>query len=390
MGLGSWPGTGSLAWTSCWTMTAAMSSRVTSFCRGSSGVCRRASIWKPSLFRPLEQLLDGPTTAIKAGPVEGVFGRGQLAGGDQPPVQRRRVRRSVDLAHIHQRHAHRPGQARAGGSVARPGQIHLDPPHGHLRGPGLAAASSRQLQRLASGFQQGVEPGEQKSAIVQRAVLRGPNQHLHARQRLRQGLVDVALAIGDHRHPPRRRSTPPHQPPPASDGSPSPRRARSCAARGAPPCGSDAAPRPVSATPRPRRPPRSSHAGSAPAAGRVSADARGVLDRQNMPPGTGHRRAKRRRGHHLPDINRRVLQEPSQPHLSGAVAAKRADRRLAPRPRHRPVQRPAPPLSRRRSPNRPRPIVIALSPRQSRQGIRAQVPTQSRCVDLLAQREKDL
>jgi len=234
MGLGSWPGTGSLAWTSCWTMTAAMSSRVTSFCRGSSGVCRRASIWKPSLFRPLEQLLDGPTTAIKAGPVEGVFGRGQLAGGDQPPVQRRRVRRSVDLAHIHQRHAHRPGQARAGGSVARPGQIHLDPPHGHLRGPGLAAASSRQLQRLASGFQQGVEPGEQKSAIVQRAVLRGPNQHLHARQRLRQGLVDVALAIGDHRHPPRRRSTPPHQPPPASDGSPSPRRARSCAARGAP------------------------------------------------------------------------------------------------------------------------------------------------------------
>jgi hypothetical protein len=72
------------------------------------------------------------------------------------------------------------------------------------------------------------------------------------------------------------------------------------------------------------------------------------------------------------------------------VAAKRADRRLVPCPRHRPVQRPAPPLSRRRSPNRPRPIVIALSPRQSRQGIRAQVPTQSRCVDLLAQREKDL
>ena len=69
-----------------------------------------------------------------------------------------------------------------------------------MRLPGFAPRNGGQVHAHAAGL--GVSPGlgEQPAATGQNAVLRCPHQHLDPGRLERKALVDIALAVLDHRH----------------------------------------------------------------------------------------------------------------------------------------------------------------------------------------------
>ena len=116
-----------------------------------------------------------------------------------------------------------------------------------------------------------------------------------------------------------------------------------------------------------------------------AAGRRRVLHREDVPPGAGGLRAPEGRCHHLPDRHRRIAQEPGEADLAGPVPAKATHPHPTRALRHQPLQQIGPPFSRRRSPNLPKSIPPSVFPK----GITNTTAAQTRCVNVVAQRQAD-
>jgi len=231
---------------------------------------------------------------------------------------------------------------------------------GQARNPSTACRR-RQRDRQAAQLGQALGAGKQPATIGQHTILPDPDQQLHTGRLAGELLIDVALAIGDHGEAgrpgrqQRARLLGRGQPTPALLLRERPRlalRLRSAAA--AKQLGMDQPQQ--GAILRINGDRRVQHQALLVA---VIAQARRVLDRQNVPARHQLGRARRRCLHHLGRGYPLVAQKPRDPHLAGAIATKRAHPNPRLSHRRQPIEQEQPPFSRRRSPNRPSPIVIA-------------------------------
>ena len=269
-----------------------------------------------------EQLLDHPAPAVEPGDPPGLVVRFDPVAGQQPPVRRLDPRRRVEFARLDEEDG--LGLRRAGlcGPVPRAPERDRAETHRDAGRARLLAGPGRQVHRmlLLRPALQAVE--ELAPAVGEDAVLRGPDQHVHALGPAGEHLVDVAFPVRHRSHARRPRFQQARALLHAVEPAPAllvagRRRLRRLLAAG--PLdhlrGDQAEKRPCLGLHRDRR--VADHARAAAAV----AEVRRVLYRQHMQARYPARRAPRRLLHHLRHRHLPVPQKPPDAHLPGAGPA---------------------------------------------------------------------
>ena len=281
--------------------------------------------------------------------------------GQQPPVGRRHSGRRGDFARLDKEDGLLRRQAGRYGPVLRALKRDRAEAHGDaglalpLSGTGRQGDLMLPLGPVGQAVEKSARP------LRNRPVLRGPDRHFHAFGPVGEHLVNVALTVGDRRHPrrARRRQTPagPQAVEPAlallAANSAALRAFAAAAMTLDDPGIHKARQRALLALNRNRGRPDKAVTQA------VVAETRRVLDRQNIQTRNPRRRPRRRPVHNLLHRHLVMAQKPPDPHLA-RPAAPRTPRRKTPRtlPHKAIVQKPIRPVhppvpEKRRGPDHP-------------------------------------
>lgn len=274
---------------------------------------------------------------------------------------------------------------RHGAGAQHQGGLPRRPPRPGGQAEGLLPQLGRESQRGVQG--QGLGLGVTASLLLppQRPVVLDPDQQVAALRAQGEHLVDVALAVSDHRQPGRAAGG-------GKCGRPLRRLQPAVALLASE--GAAVALLPLTTGAAQQHRVQQAKQGAVRSVQRdhrvqmqaalvaIVAQAGGVLDRQDMPP---RHQAPRHQAHgagssgrhHLRRCHPRVVQQPVQPNLAGTAAAQGPHPRPAARANlQQPRQQEGPPFSSRRSPNRPSVRSITASTPYQDHGVRARRPTQ--------------
>ena len=111
-------------------------------------------------------------------------------------MHRRLSGRGYVLAHVHQRERQAGGQV-VNEVVPRPGDGGGHEAGRQLGGSGLASRLGRQVEHGTAGHGQGVDLGEQPTAVFQRPIVGRPHQEIGSLRPTGEQREDVRLPVGD-------------------------------------------------------------------------------------------------------------------------------------------------------------------------------------------------